>query len=307
MSYTYVIRRIAAVIPILIGVSLLVFLMIHIIPGDPVYLLLGDFATDEAVAAMRGRLGLDRPLHVQYLDFISGAVRGDLGRSVITNRHISAEIRNRFPVTLRIAAVAVCLEVLIGIPLGIFAAVRHRTGWDTLAMIAALLGVSTPSFWLALILMLIFSVNLGWFPISGYIGWRSLVLPSLTLGLLFAGKIARMTRSSCLEVMRQDYVRTARAKGLAEQVVIFKHVLKNALIPVITLIGMDFGALLGGAIITETVFAVPGVAQLAINGINRRDFPMVQGVVLLVAVVFVVANLVVDLAYAFLDPRVRYE
>ncbi len=307
MSYTYFIPRILATIPVLLGAAILVFMMLHAIPGDPVYLILGDFPTPEAVAAMRHNLGLDRALHVQFFDFLTNALQGDLGRSVITNRHISEEIALRFPLTLKIAFAAVVIEVVVGLSLGIAAALKHRTFWDNAAMVVALLGVSTPSFWLALLLMLAFAVYLPIFPISGYWGWTSLVLPSITLGLLGGGRIARMSRSTVLEVLGQDYVRTARAQGLPERIVIDKHALRNALIPVETLIGMDFGSLLGGAIITETVFALPGVAQLAINGINRRDFPMVQGVVLLVSVVFIVMNLVVDLGYALLDPRTRYE
>lgn len=307
MSYTYITRRVLATIPVLLGVTLLVFLMLHAIPGDPVYLILGDYATPEAVAALRSSLGLDRPLHEQYFNFVMRAVRGDLGRSVITNRHISREIAMRFPMTVKIALVAISIEVVLGITLGIAAALNHRKLWDNAAMVGALLGVSTPSFWLALLLMYVFAVKLDLVPVSGYSGWKSLILPSMTLGLLSGGKIARMTRSAVLEVLRQDYIRTARAKGLPERTVIYKHALKNALIPVVTLIGMDFGSLLGGAIITETVFALPGVAQLAINGINRRDFPMVQGVVLVMSLVFVAMNLVVDIAYSMLDPRIRYQ
>lgn len=307
MTLAYIIRRILAAILVLLGVSVLVFSMLHLIPGDPVYLILGDFASEEEVAALRSALGLDRPLPVQYFEFMSGAVRGDMGRSIITGRHVSQEIARRFPLTVRIALLAVGIQILVGFSLGMLASLKHRRLPDNLAMLVALLGISTPSFWLALLLMLGFAVKLGWFPISGYTGFRSLILPSLTLGLLGGGSVARMTRSSMLEVLRQDYVRTARSKGLAERVVIYKHALKNAVIPVITLIGMSFGSLLGGAIITETVFAIPGVAQLAINGITRRDFPMVQGVVLLFAVVFTMANLIVDIIYAFVDPRIRYE
>lgn len=307
LSLAYIVRRLLATIPVLIGVTLLVFLMLHLIPGDPVYQILGEHASDEAVLAMRKSIGLDRPIHEQYLDFVSKAVRGDLGRSVITGREMSKEIANRFPLTLRIAVMAIGFEILIGFSLGMVAALNHRKITDNLAMTGALLGVSTPSFWLALLLMLVFGAWLKVVPLSGYSGWSSLILPALTLGLLSGGRIARMTRSSMLEVLRQDYIRTARSKGLAERVVIYKHALKNALIPVITLIGMDFGSLLGGAIITETVFAIPGVAQLAINGINNRDFPMVQAVVLVMAVVFTMTNLAVDLIYSAVDPRIKLQ
>jgi len=307
MSIAYIVRRFLAAFGVLIGVSLLVFLMLQLIPGDPVYQILGEMATEEQAVAMRARLGLDQPLHIQYFRFMSGALRGDLGRSIVTNRSISDEIARRFPLTVRIALYAVLIQSIIGCSLGILASLKHRKWPDNAAMLGALLGVSSPSFWLALILMLVFSVWLEWLPISGYTDWRSLVLPSLTLGLLGGGRIARMTRSSMLEVLRQDYVRTARAKGLAERVVVFKHAFKNAIIPIITLIGMDFGSLLGGALITETVFAIPGVAQLAITGISRRDFPMVQGVVLVMAVVFTMTNLLVDIVYSLVNPRIRYQ
>lgn len=307
MSYTYIIRRILATIPVLLGVSLLVFLMLHAIPGDPVRLIVGEYAPQETVDAITHKLGLDKPLHLQFLDFLSRVVRGDLGRSIITNRNISQEIANRFPLTFKIAVLAVLLQILIGLSLGIIAALNHRKLPDNIAMVGALLGVSTPSFWLALLLMLLFGVKLDLLPISGYYGWKSLIMPAVTLGLLTGARIARMTRSSVLEALNQDYVRTARAKGLREQVVIYKHVLKNALIPVVTLVGMSFGSLLGGAIITETVFALPGIAQLAINGINRRDFPMVQAVVLVTAVSFTLCNLLVDIIYSILDPRIRYD
>jgi len=307
MSYTYMLRRVLASVPVLLGVTLLVFLMLHAIPGDPVYLVLGEHATPEAVAALRSTLGLDRPLAEQFLSFVSNAARGNLGRSMLTGRDISKEIAARFPLTLKIAIAAVCVEIVIGLGLGITAALNHGSIWDNAAMIGALIGVSTPSFWLALILMYIFAVRLDVVPISGYEGWTSLILPCITLGLLSGGRIARMTRSTLLEVLRQDYVRTARAKGLGERAVIYRHCLKNALIPVVTLIGMDFGSLLGGAIITETVFALPGIAQLAINGINRRDFPITQGVVLVMSLVFVCVNLVVDIVYSLLDPRIRYK
>ncbi len=307
MSYTYIIRRILATIPVLLGVSLLVFLMLHAIPGDPVRLIVGEFAPQETVDAITRQLGLDRPLHVQFFNFLSNAVRGDLGRSLITNRDITQEIVNRFPLTFKIAVLAVLLQIIIGLGLGIMAALNHRKILDNVAMIGALLGVSMPSFWLALLLMLVFGVGLKWLPISGYFGFKSLILPAVTLGLLTGARIARMTRSSVLEVLNQDFVRTARAKGLKERIVIYKHVLKNALIPIVTLVGMSFGSLLGGAIITETVFALPGIAQLAINGINRRDFPMVQGVVLVIAVSFTLCNLLVDVVYSVLDPRIRYE
>lgn len=303
----YLIRRILAAIPVLLGVSLIVFLMIHLIPGDPVQHILGEFASPERVAELRNQLGLNDPLPIQYLKFLSKAIRGDLGRSLISNVPVVDEIARAFPVTIQLAIYSIIVSSLFGLLAGIIAAVRHNTFWDQLAMIGALFGISTPSFWLALILMMIFAYNLGWFPISGYSGLSSLVLPTVVLAALSAGSIARITRSSMLEVLGQDYIRTARAKGLDEETVVLKHSLKNAMIPVVTLVGLQFGSLLAGAIITETVFALPGLGRLAIQAITTRDFPMIQGVTLFVATLFVLTNLIVDLMYGLIDPRIRLQ
>lgn len=303
----YLIRRILAAIPVLLGVSLIVFLMIHLIPGDPVQHILGEFASPERVAELRNQLGLNDPLPIQYLKFLSKAIRGDLGRSLISNVPVVDEIARAFPVTIQLAIYSIIVSSLFGLLAGIIAAVRHNTFWDQLAMIGALFGISTPSFWLALILMMIFAYNLGWFPISGYSGLSSLVLPTAVLAALSAGSIARITRSSMLEVLGQDYIRTARAKGLDEETVVLKHSLKNAMIPVVTLVGLQFGSLLAGAIITETVFALPGLGRLAVQAITTRDFPMIQGVTLFVATLFVLTNLIVDLMYGLIDPRIRLQ
>ncbi len=303
----YLIRRIIAAIPVLLGVSLIVFLMIHLIPGDPVQHILGEFASPERVAELRNQLGLNDPLPIQYLKFLSKAIRGDLGRSLISNVPVVDEIARAFPVTIQLAIYSIIVSSLFGLLAGIIAAVRHNTFWDQLAMIGALFGISTPSFWLALILMMIFAYNLGWFPISGYSGLSSLVLPTVVLAALSAGSIARITRSSMLEVLGQDYIRTARAKGLDEETVVLKHSLKNAMIPVVTLVGLQFGSLLAGAIITETVFALPGLGRLAVQAITTRDFPMIQGVTLFVATLFVLTNLIVDLMYGLIDPRIRLQ
>lgn len=303
----YLIRRILSVIPVLLGVSIVVFLMVHLIPGDPVQHILGEFAAPERVEQLRNQLGLNDPLPVQYFNFLGKALHGDLGRSLISNTPVITDIKRAFPVTIQLALFSITLSSILGLIAGVIAAVRHNTIWDQLAMVGALIGISTPSFWLALIFMWIFAYNLGWFPISGYAGLRSLVLPTVVLAALSAGSIARITRSSMLEVLGQDYIRTARAKGLDEETVVMKHALKNAMIPVVTLVGLQFGSLLAGAIITETVFALPGLGRLAVQAITLRDFPMIQGVVLFVSVLFVLTNLIVDLMYGFIDPRIRLE
>ncbi len=303
----YLIRRIISAIPVLLGVSVIVFLMIHLIPGDPVQHILGEFASPERVTELRNQLGLNDPLPIQYFKFLGKAIKGDLGRSLISNAPVVDEITRAFPVTIQLAIYSIIVSSVIGLVAGIIAAVRHNTFWDQLAMIGALFGISTPSFWLALIFMMVFAYNLGWFPISGYSGLASLVLPTAVLAALSAGSIARITRSSMLEVLGQDYIRTARAKGLDEETVVMKHSLKNAMIPVVTLVGLQFGALLAGAIITETVFALPGIGRLAVQAITTRDFPMIQGVTLFVATLFVLTNLIVDLMYGIIDPRIRLQ
>jgi len=304
---TYIARRLLTVIPTLLGVLLTVFLMVRLAPGDPAQLLAGEFATPETLADIRQRFGLDQPLHVQLGLYAVNVFRGDLGQSVRTRKPVTYELRQYFPNTLRLTLGAMLVALLIGIPAGIIAAIRPGTIFDLLAMLGALIGISMPVFWFGLMAILIFSVQLGWFPVAGTGSLRHLVLPAITLGIGTAAILARMTRSAMLEVLSQDYIRTARAKGVAGRVVIFKHALRNALIPVVTITGLQFGGLLEGAVITETVFAWPGIGQLLVGSILARDYPVVQGAVLLIAVAFILINLVVDLLYGAIDPRIRYD
>jgi len=302
----YILRRLVLLVPLLFGVSILIFLTLRLIPGDPARLALGAEATEDQVQLMRRQWGLDQPLPVQYVFWIGHAVQGDWGRSTVSRVPAGEEIALRLPATLRLAAVSVLIATLLGVGFGVLAAVQHNTWIDRGSMVVALLGVCTPSFWLGLMLILVFSVRLGWLPSFGQGGVDHLVLPSLTLGAAAAALIARVTRSSLLEVMSADYLRTARAKGLAEHAVIARHALRNALIPVLTLLGLEFGGLLAGAIVTETVFAYPGIGLLLVNSIANRDFPVVQPALLLFALQFVLVNLLVDVLYAVVDPRIAY-
>ena len=303
----YIFRRLLHIIPVLFGVTLLTFSMLHLIPGDPAQILAGPDASASDIMALRQQMGLDRPLAVQYVGYLEGFARGDLGRSMSTRRPVLEELMDRFPNTLILAVAGVGVAVLLGIPIGVFAAIRARTMVDHAAMVLALLGISAPAFWLGFILMMVFSVHLGWFPSAGYRSWGHLVLPAFTLGSGAMAIVARMTRSSLLEVLNQDYVRTARAKGLPEVLVIAKHALRNALIPTTTVVGLSFGSLLGGAVLTEMVFAWPGLGRLIVYSIGIRDLPVIQGAVLLLALTFVLVNLGVDLLYGLIDPRVRRE
>ena len=302
----YILRRIVLLIPLLFGVSVLIFVIIRLIPGDPARLALGAEATEDQVQLMRRQWGLDQPLPVQYAYWIGHALQGDWGRSTVSRVPASDEIGLRLPATLRLAACSVLIACVLGVGFGVLAAVRHNTWLDRLSMVIALLGVCTPSFWLGLMLILVFSVQLGWLPSFGQGGLDHLLLPSLTLGAGAAALIARVTRSSLLEVMSADYLRTARAKGLAEHLVVGRHALRNALIPVVTLLGLEFGGLLAGAIVTETVFAYPGIGLLLVNSIGNRDFAVIQPALLLFAFQFVLVNLVVDILYAVVDPRITY-
>jgi len=330
----YLGRRIALLVPTLLGVSVLAFSLIHLVPGDPAAVMLGERANARAVAELRHEMGLDRPLPVQYWIFLTSALEGDLGRSIKTREKVSVEIAHRFPATFELALAAMLIAVGLGVPLGVLAA-RRRGGWlDAMVMTGSLVGVSLPIFWLGLLLLLWLSVGMGWFPLEGRAdaalavpavtglltvdtllagrldsfvdALKHLVLPALALGTIPLSVISRITRSSVLEVLRLDFVRTAWAKGLAERVVLAKHVLKNAFIPVLTVIGLQFGYLLGGAIITETIFAWPGLGRWLLLSVQARDFRAVQGGVMLVALVFVIVNLTVDALYAVLDPRIRY-
>ncbi|WP_456277545.1 ABC transporter permease [Bacillus sp. AK128] len=303
----YLLKRMGTMLITLWGVSVLVFLMIHLIPGDPVLNILGEFATEEAVNKLKADLGLDQPLLMQYFLFIGDALQGNLGQSYITNQYVVDEIINRFPVTFQLAVYSLVIGSVVGIVMGTIAAVKQNTIFDQLAMLISLIGISAPGFWIALFLIFIFAYQIPIFPISGYDGIYSLILPSITLGLATAGNIARMTRSSMLEVVKQDYMRTAEAKGVNAYRLIFGHGLQNALIPVITLIGLQFGHLLAGAVVTETVFALPGIGSLAIDAIATRDMPTIQGLVLFMAFIFIVVNLLVDIFYSAIDPRIKYE
>ena len=310
----YIFRRLLQTVPVLLGVSVLAFAIMHVVPGDPVRLIAGPDAPESVVARVRVELGLERPLHVQYLSFLGRALRGDLGRSLRSRAPVIDEIFSRFPATLELTTVSMLLAVVVGIPLGLVAAVRRASWLDYLAMGASLSTLSMPIFWVAIVAIWLFSLQLGWLPVSGRAGpvweWeglRHIVLPAATLATTSLAIISRLTRSGMLDVLGREYVTTARAKGVPPWSVVGKHALKNALIPVVTVVGLQYGFLLGGAVVTETIFAWPGVGRLAITASLQRDYPVVQGCVLLVAVVFVLINLLVDVLYGWLDPRIRYE
>lgn len=306
----YIIKRLLLMVPVLLGVTLLVFLIFHLTPGDPARVLLGEMgqgATPEAVAALRHQLGLDRPWYIQYGDFLLKAVQGDFGRSFRGDRPVLPELIARFPVTLRLTLTSLTLAALAGIPLGIIAAVKRHTWVDHLVMFVALLGVSLPSFWFGIMLMQVFALKLKVLPPSGTGTWQHMVMPAVTVAISSVAFIARMTRSTLLDQLREDYVRTARSKGLGESAVVFGHALKNAFIPVLTTLGLQFGNLLGGSVVTESIFSLPGLGRLAVEAIKGRDLPSIQASVLWVAVIFSLVNLLVDLGYAALDPRIRYE
>jgi peptide/nickel transport system permease protein len=330
----YVGRRLVEIVPVFFGVLLIVFVIAHLTPGDPVLIALGEHATPEAIERLRAELDLDEPLPLQFFKYMGRVMRGDLGRSIQNNERVIVELGTRFPATIELTFAAMLIASVVGIATGVVAAARQNSWFDGASMFVALFGFSMPIFWLGIMLILLFAWYLGWFPISGRLdytieltrltnfylvdallsgNWRALgnalrhlILPAITLSTVALAIIARMTRSSLLEVLRQDYVRTARAKGLGEARVISRHALKNAFIPVVTVIGLNVGSLLGGAILTETIFAWPGVGRLVVDAIFARDYPIVQGAVLAIALVFVVVNLLVDLSYAYLDPRIRY-
>jgi ABC-type dipeptide/oligopeptide/nickel transport system permease component len=306
MSLRYVVRRSVHSVGLLVGVSLVVFLLLHVVPGDPAQVLLGDQATPQRVAEIRTALGLDRPLPEQYWRFASRAVQGDFGQSIRAMRPVLPYVVERLPATLELALGALLISTGLGIPLGVLAAARRRSAWDFSSMALALLAQSAPNFWVGLILIAVFSVKLGILPVSGRGGLAHLVLPSVTLAIFFLGLVVRLTRSGMLEVLAQDYVRTAGAKGLPERLVVFRHALKNAMIPIVTVLGLQVGTLLGGAVVTETVFAWPGMGQLAVQAIYQRDYPVVQCIVLLLGGVFVVVNWLVDMSYTLLDPRIQH-
>ena len=302
----YIAKRLLMLIPVLLGIVLVVFIMNRISPGNPARMLLGDGATDEAVAALEEELGLNDPLYVQLFNYVKGVVTEfDLGTSYQTKRPVITELMDRFPTTAKLAFFSILLSAIVGITLGIISAVKQNTPIDHLSTGVALLGVSMPAFWLGMMLILVFSIYLKWTPVSDITGWKSWILPTITSSMAGMATITRMTRSSMLEVICQDYIVTARAKGLTERVIIVKHALKNALIPIITVLGIQLGVMLGGAVLTETVFSINGLGKYMVDGIKNRDYPVVQGGVLLLALVFSIVNLVVDIIYAYVDPRIK--
>lgn len=331
----YIAQRLLMLIPVLIGISIITFVMIRLIPGDPARIMAGERATDEQVQRVREMWGLDKPLHEQYIIYMRNLLHGNLGRSLKRNEAVTQELRWALPTTIELAFAAMFVAVLFGIPAGIIAAYKQNSWWDLAVMVGSMVGISMPVFWLGLLLIYVFALKLGWMPPSGRLSvgvqitpitgmytvdalltgnWRGfldalqhLVMPAVAVGTIPMAVIARMTRSSLLEVLRQDYIRTARAKGLAERTVIFRHALKNAFLPVVTVIGLQLGTLLVGAILTETIFSLPGMGRLIVDRILSRDYPVVQGAVLVFATTFVFINLIVDISYAYLDPRIRYD
>jgi peptide/nickel transport system permease protein len=303
----YLLRRLLLTIPVLIGVATLVFALIHFIPGDPAQAMLGEGATPEDVAQLRVRLGLDRPLLVQYGSFLNGVVHGDLGVSLRNDQPVTKQILERMPATAELAFAAMAVAVLFALPLGIVAAVWRGTWIDHAAMTLSLVGISVPNFWLGPLMAIVFAVELGWLPVGGSGTLAHLVLPSITLGAALAAILARMTRASLLEELSEPYVLAARAKGVSRTRAVLHHAFRNSLIPIVTILGLQFGVVLTGAVITETIFAWPGIGRLLIQSISFRDYPTVQGCVLLIAITYVGVNLITDLTYGFLDPRIRVD
>jgi len=309
----FLIKRLLATIPTILLVTIAVFLILRLTPGGPAVAMLGDQASPEAVAALNHKLGLDKPLYIQYLRWLGNALHGDLGRSAFGNQPVTELIVQRIVPTLELSILALIVSLLIGISAGVIAAVKRNTAVDAVASILAILGVSTPSFWLAILLVLIFSLKLTWLPALGYVSpfsnlatnLKDMLLPSITLGVILAAVITRFTRASMLDSLYQDYVRTARSKGLEERTVILRHALGNAMIPIVTVVGLELGGLLSGAVIIETIFSLPGNGQLLVTSIFNRDFPVVQGLVVVIAIVFILVNVAVDVVYALIDPRIR--
>jgi peptide/nickel transport system permease protein len=305
---TYILRRLVQAIPVLIGISLFTFLMVHLTPGDPVYVFAGDKPlTPERAAQIRAQYGLDKPLWEQYRDYMVDLLHGDMGSGLHSQRPVTDTIREAIWPTIQLTLAGLAVALVLGITLGVLAALFHNSWIDTGAMVVALLGVSLPIFYLGLLLLFAFSFNWHLFPATGLGGWQHLVLPAIAIGFASSAYLARLVRSSMLEVMRQDYVVTARAKGLHERVVVVNHALKNALIPVVTYFGLQLAGLLAGAVVIESVFSRPGLGRVAVTSISNRDFPLIQGVVLVTAVIYVLVSLVVDLSYAVIDPRIRYK
>jgi peptide/nickel transport system permease protein len=302
----YTLRRIVMLVPVLFGVSVLVFMMLHLTPGDPARLVAGPTATPQQVDEIRHVLGLDQPLYQQYYDYMSRMAHGDLGRSIITHDAVTSELAPRFIATAELSGAAMVVAVIVGMTLGIISATRQYSIVDNVLSVLSLVGLSTPAYWLGLMLILLFSLHFRWFPAAGRGGISHLVLPTFTLAMFAMATVARMTRGSLLDVLNQDYVQAARAKGLSEVFVLVRHALKNALIPIMTVVGLQVGQLLSGAVLTETVFSWPGIGRFMVDSIQARDFPIVQGGVLLTAATFVIVNLIVDILYGVVDPRIRY-
>lgn len=310
---SYLVKRLLSLVPVLLVVSVVIFLLIHLIPGDPAAIILGEEATPEQVAALRREMGLERPIWEQYISWLGSVLTGDLGRSVFLDQPVTSAIGERLGPTASLAVLAMAVTLVVAVPLGIAAARRAGTFWDQGIMGVTLVGMALPSFLLALLLVLVFSIWLGWLPAVGYrpLGegpgefLRHLILPAIALGTVLAALIARMTRASVLEVLQQDYVRLARSGGVPEHTIVYRNAFRNALLPIITVVGATFGSLITGAVVTETVFNIPGVGQLMVSSIARRDYPVIQGVILFATVVYVLVNLVIDVLYGLIDPRVR--
>ena len=308
--FQYIIRRLLLIIPVLLGVLFLTFVLMYMIPGDPVLTMLGQHADDEIIERIRAELNLDEPWYIQFYNYIKRTLRGDLGRSYISNQEVTEALRQKLPNTFKLAIAAVVISTVMGVLIGIISAVFKNTWIDHAAMTFALLFISTPIFWFGMVLIYIFSMLLGWTPVSGMgegFSLRHIILPAVTLGSRFAAFLARYTRSVMLEVIKEDYIRTARSKGIREFKVIFKHGLRNALIPVVTVIGMNFASLLNGSVLTETIFAWPGFGRYIVTAIKKRDFQVIAGCVWVGALIFVFINLIVDIIYVSLDPRIKYE
>ena len=303
--HKYILKRLLTLIPVILGVILIIFLIMDLTPGDPATMVLGNMASEEAKEAFREEQGLNDPLPIRYINYVIDLCRGDFGKSYKTNRAVMDELMDRFPATIQLAVASILFALVVSVPIGIISAVKQNSIFDNAGMVVALLGIAMPAFWLGLILIIAFALNLEWLPSGGYGSWRNLILPAFTAGAACAANIARITRSSMLEIIRQDYMRTARAKGVSKMTVVLHHGMKNCWIPVITVAGLQFGTLLGGIVIIENVFAWPGVGNFLLTSITSKDTPCVLGSIVLFTVVFSVVNLAVDIIYAFVDPRIK--
>lgn len=302
---TFLLRRVLLLVPILFGVSLVIFGMVHLVPGDPVQVMLGTDASPVQAQALRHELGLDKPLPLQYAMFVGNLVHGDLGTSIVSRRPVTQEIGDRLPATLQLTAAAMAIAIVLGVGIGTLAAASRSRFWEGALMLGATMGVSVPTFWIGLLLIYFFALQLGWFPVLGNPNFKGTILPAITLALPAAAVLARVTRSSLVEVLRQDYIRTALAKGLRWRTVVRRHALRNAVIVVLTIVGLQFGGLMAGSVIVETVFARPGIGSFAIGAIQARDYPVIQGITLVYSLFYVVINLVLDVLYSLVDPRIR--